>query len=250
MPEKIVAQLGAKSFELINGIDAEQEFVYILKFCGKFARQIKRIDAANGFAWFKVLNALDVLKARQCGSVADDVDDLVDSVVKFSEVDILVKTVSVVIAAREINGGNFQFRSDERDVGEGALRSFKTFAGDVGFKFRIGAVVEDSVAIAFAVNFNDELEVVDFIRQLLLLMSEAESFSPDAADFLVASEEQPRFNLRGLENFAESENAATIVAANALRAHQNIFVSRKADIANGLFVNGVQVSDEHDEVEN
>ena len=90
LPEKIVAQLGAKSFEFVNGIDVEQKFVYVLKFGGKFARQIKRIDATNGFAWFKVLNALDVLKMRQIGSVADDVDDLVDSGVEFSAIDVFV----------------------------------------------------------------------------------------------------------------------------------------------------------------
>ena len=31
LPEKIVAQLGAKSFKFIKGIDVEQEFVNILK---------------------------------------------------------------------------------------------------------------------------------------------------------------------------------------------------------------------------
>jgi len=79
----------------------------------------------------------------------------------------------------------------------------------------------------------------------MLLVSETESFSTDAANLFVACEQEPRFNLRGTEDIAESENAATIVAANALRTHQNIAVSRNANVANGLFVNRVHVCDQH-----
>ena len=77
-------------------------------------------------------------------------------------------------------------------------------------------------------------------------MSEAESFSPKSADFLVAGEKKPRFNLRGVVNLEKSKNAATIIAANALRAHQDIAVSGSANVADRLFVNGVEMCGEHD----
>jgi len=40
--------------------------------------------------------------------------------------------------------------------------------------------------------------LVEFIGQLVLLVSEAESFGTDTANFFVACEQEPRFNLRGL----------------------------------------------------
>ena len=66
------------------------------------------------------------------------------------------------------------------------------------------------------------------------------------ANFFVASEEQPRLDLRGQVDFDESENTATIVAANALRRHEDISVFRRADLFGGLGVNSVEVSDQHD----
>ena len=39
LPKKIVAQLGAKCFQFLNGIDVKQKFVYVLKLGGKFVRQ-------------------------------------------------------------------------------------------------------------------------------------------------------------------------------------------------------------------
>lgn len=80
----------------------------------------------------------------------------------------------------------------------------------------------------------------------MLLMSEAKFFSPKPADFLVAAEQKPRLDFGKAINFDESENAATVVATNSLRAHDDVTVSGKADVANGLFVNGVEVGDEHD----
>ena len=80
----------------------------------------------------------------------------------------------------------------------------------------------------------------------MLLMSKAELFSPKPADFLVTTEKKPRFDFRKAVDFAESKNAAPVVAANTLRAHQNIFISRKADVFDVLFVNGVEVCYEHD----
>ena len=78
----------------------------------------------------------------------------------------------------------------------------------------------------------------------MLFMSEAESFSPKPANFFVTGEEKPRFNLRGMEDVTESENATAIIAANALRTHENIFIGGKANVANGFVVNSVQMSDE------
>ena len=79
----------------------------------------------------------------------------------------------------------------------------------------------------------------------MLLMSEGEFISPKPANFLVTAEEKPRFNLRGQEDMDESKATATIVAANALRAHDDIFVSGNADVFDGLFVNGVQMRNKH-----
>ena len=58
------------------------------------------------------MNFFDVFKARQCGSVADDVGNLVDSGVEFGAIDELVKRVSVIITGGEIDGGNTKFGSD------------------------------------------------------------------------------------------------------------------------------------------
>ena len=77
-------------------------------------------------------------------------------------------------------------------------------------------------------------------------MSEAKFFSPKPADFLVTAEQEPRLDFCELVNFDESENATAIIAANALRGHEDISVSGEANIANRLFMNGIKVCDEHD----
>ena len=51
--------------------------------------------------------------------------------------------------------------------------------------------------------------------------------------------------LCALKDFDESKTTAPVITANALRGHEDIFISRNTYIANGLFVNGVHVSDEH-----
>lgn len=70
-------------------------------------------------------------------------------------------------------------------------------------------------------------------------MSETEILSTYAADFFFTSKEEPRLNLRVLKDFNESKTTAPVITANALRTHQNISVSRDADVANGFIVNGV-----------
>ena len=77
-------------------------------------------------------------------------------------------------------------------------------------------------------------------------MSEAKLLSSKPANFLVASKQEPRFDLRGMVNFDDSKDAATVVTANSLRAHQDVSVFRRADLFDGFVVNGVQMSDEHD----
>ena len=156
----------------------------------------------------------------------------------------------MVIAAGKIYSGDAQFRRDEGNIAERALRSLESLAGDVSLEVKIGATVENGVIDPASVKLDNEFELVEFIGQLMLLVSKAESFSTDTANFFVTCKEQPRFDLRGTEDIAESENAAPIVAANALRAHQNISVSACTNVANWPFVNGVEMSDEHDEAEN
>ena len=78
----------------------------------------------------------------------------------------------------------------------------------------------------------------------MLLMSETEIFSPKPANFFVTAKEKPGFNLRGMEDIAECEDTAAIIAANALRTYENIFVGGKTNIANGFIMNGVEVGDE------
>jgi len=46
-------------------------------------------------------------------------------------------------------------------------------------------------------------------------------------------------------NLDESKDTTLVIATNSLRGHKDIFVSGEANIANGLFVNGVEMSDEH-----
>ena len=76
-------------------------------------------------------------------------------------------------------------------------------------------------------------------------MSEAKFFSTEPADFFVATEQKPRLDFGESVNLDESKYAATVVAANALRAHEDVSVSRDADVLDGLFVNCVEMSDEH-----
>ena len=76
-------------------------------------------------------------------------------------------------------------------------------------------------------------------------MSNTESLGTESANFFVATKQEPRFNLRGRVDFDKGENAATIIAANALRGHEDISVSRKANVTNRFFVNGVHVGDQH-----
>ena len=121
-------------------------------------------------------------------NVADDVNYLANCVVKFGAIDVFVESVCMIITAREIDGGNFKFWRDNRNVGKGTLRSLETFAGNVSLEVRISATIENGVIFSFAVKLDKEIEVVEFFWKLKLLMGEAESFSPNSPNFLVASE--------------------------------------------------------------
>ena len=125
------------------------------------------------------------------------------------------------------------------------MRDLEAFAGDVSLEVGIVTAVENSVIFSFAVKLDDEFEIVEFIWQLFLLMSKAEFFSTEPANFFVATEQEPRLDFGKTVGFDESEDAATIVAANTLRAHDDVAVNGKANVADRFFVNGVKVCDEH-----
>ncbi len=74
---------------------------------------------------------------------------------------------------------------------------------------------------------------------MLLLVSETEILGTYSADLFFTSKEEPRLNLRGLKDFDESKDAAPVVAANALRGHDDVAVSGSADVFYGLFMNRV-----------
>ena len=209
-------------------------------------RRRQVITATNGVGnWhytFSVIEFLQVV-ARRFG---DNINDLLNHGIELGTIDVFVESMSRVVSAGKIDGSNAKFRRDERDVGEGTLRGLEALAGNVSLKVGIVTVVINSVARALAVKLDNEFEVVDFFRELILLMREAELFSTEPADFLVATEQKPRLDFGKAVDFDECKDAATIVAANALRTHQNISVSRDADVFDVLFVNGVEVCDEHD----
>ena len=126
------------------------------------------------------------------------------------------------------------------------MRGLEAFARDVSLKVGIVTTVVNSVVFYVAVKLDKKFEVVEFIGQLALLMSETEFFCAKPANFFIATEQEPRLDFGKLVNFYESENATAIIAANALRGHKDISVSGEANIANGLFMDGIEMSDEHD----
>lgn len=153
--------------------------------------------------------------------------------------------MSRIVAAREIDGGDTEFGSNKGNIGERTLRSLEALAGDVVLEVGIGAVIENGVVGSAPINLDDKLERIDFFGQLVLFVSETESFSPDTANFLVSSEQEPRFNLRGAEDVDESKATTTVIAANALRRHKDITVSGSTNVAYRFFVHRVEMCDEH-----
>lgn len=106
-----------------------------------------------------------------------------------------------MIPAGNIDSGNTKLGRDNRTVGEGTLRSFEAFAGDVVLEVNIVATIENGVARAFAVKLDYKFKRVDFFGQFVLLMSKAEGFSSDAVNFFFARKEQPQLDLRGTKDF-------------------------------------------------
>ena len=250
LPEYLVAKLSTERFELIKRVVIEQSLIDVQKIVGQVMRSVVRrrqvITATNGVGnWhytFSVVEFLQVVARR----VGDNINDIVNHGVELGTVDVFVKSMSRVIATGKIDGSNAKFRRDNGNVGERTLRGLETFAGDVSLKVGIVTAVINGVIFALTVKLDEKFESVDFFRQLVLLMSKAKFFSTKSTNFLVATEQEPRFDFGNPIDFDESKDAATIVAANALRAHDDIFVSRDADVLDGLFVNGVEMSDEHD----
>lgn len=188
LPKYVVAEFSAERFEFIDRIEVKQVFVYVAEVSGDSARQAKSVVMVNNFVWFKLLELLNILETWQVCRVADDVDNFGDSAVKFGAVDVLVTIVSRVVTAGKIYGSNPKFGSDNRNVGERTLRSFEAFAGNVSLEIGISTAVKNGVVFSFAVKFDEEFEVINFFRELKLLMSEREFFSSKSTDFLVASE--------------------------------------------------------------
>ena len=125
------------------------------------------------------------------------------------------------------------------------MRDFETFTGDIILEVMIVTTIINSVIFTFAVKLDKEFEIVKVVGQLMLLMSKTKFFSTKSANSFVTAEQEPRFDFGKAVDFYEGEYTATIVAANALRTHDDVAVSGSADVANRLFVNGVEMCDEH-----
>ena len=207
-------------------------------------RQVVTATNAGG----KRHKTFSVAEFREIGArrVGDNINDLLNHGGELGTIDVFVESVSRVIAAGQIDGSNAKFRRDNGDVRERTLRGLKTFAGDVSLEVGIVAVVINCVARALAVKLDEKFEVVEFLGQLVLLMSETKFFGTEPADFLVATEQEPRLDFRKAVDLDESKDAATIIAANALRAHDDVAVRGKADVFDWFFVNCVEMCDEHD----
>ena len=198
----------------------------------------------NFFGVIRFSKTFDVNELREIrlGGVGNHFANFFDCTFKFRANNILVKRMRRIIVTGKIDGGNTKFQRDKRDVGERTLRGFEALARDVSLEVRIGATIINSVVFALAVKLDKKLEIVDFSGKLLLLVSETEILSTYAADFFITSKEEPRLNLRGLKDFYESKTTASVITANALRGHKDIFISRNTYIANGFFVNRIKVS--------
>ena len=64
MPEDLVAVFGTEGFQLIYGIEIQQEFVNVTDVSRNSARQEDRIIATDELALFNRWNTLDIFKAR------------------------------------------------------------------------------------------------------------------------------------------------------------------------------------------
>ena len=64
MPEDLVAIFGTEGFQLIYGIEIQQEFVNVTEVSRNSARQGDRIIATDELALFNRWNTLDIFKAR------------------------------------------------------------------------------------------------------------------------------------------------------------------------------------------
>ena len=106
LPENLVAVFGAERFQLIYGIEIEQEFVDVTEVVRNSARQDDRFIATDKLVLFNRLNALDIFKTRQVWRVADDANNFGYCTVKFFSVNVFVTSVRRVVTAGKIYGGN------------------------------------------------------------------------------------------------------------------------------------------------
>ena len=99
-----------------------------------------------------------MLEARQVGNFRDDFADFANRVIELFDVDVFVKSMSVVIAAGEIDSRNSKCGRKKRNIGKGTECSLKAFAGYVILEIGIVAVVKHGVVRTFAVDFNEEFQ--------------------------------------------------------------------------------------------
>ena len=111
---------------------------------------------------------------------------------------------------------------------------------------RVIAVVVNCVVPALAVNLDQHFQAFQlFLWEFPFLETSAERARPDAPDFLITGEQQPRLDRRLLVDRHEGVNAAAVIAADSLRGHQDAAVLRLADVLHRCLVNRVEVSHQH-----
>ena len=161
-------------------------------------------------------------------------------------VDVLVLRVRVVVARREVDRRHAQLRRDVGDVTERTTLRLKALAGDVSLELRVVTVVVHRVVPALPVNLDKQLQLIKALRGLAGLVSGTERFGPDAANLLIAGEQEPRLDPRLLIDGGQRIDTAPVITADALRGHQNVPVPILADMLHRLLVNRVEMGQQHD----
>ena len=248
----------AQSLKLALGVEVEQGGVFVPNIRRDFLEvrsvlQHERVSASAPIAPAAVTVpaetvALDVLILRKVGlgRVRYNLHHFLHCGVEMLAVDVLVLGVGIVVAGRKVHRRHAERGSDERDVAERTPFRFKPLARDVLLKLRVIAVVVNGVVPALAVNLDQHFQAFQlFLREFPFLETGAERARPDAPDFLITGEQQPRLDRRLLVDRHEGVNAAAVIAADSLRGHQDAAVLRLADVLHRGLVNRVEVGHQH-----
>ena len=192
--------------------------------------------------------AIDILILREvlCGGISHDFENSFNRGVEVVAVDILVERVGVVVAGGEVHRRHTQLRGHHGDVAEGAPISHEPLAGDVRLKLIVGALIVDCIVLALAVDFHKRLQPIQFLGQLAFLVVLAELLRADAANLLVAGEQEPGLLLGGAVDLHQRVHTAAVVAADALGGHQDVAVLGLTNLLHALLVNRVHVGHQHD----